>query len=182
MSTIDQVLGPYETKWAAQLKKSIQTQVKEYSRKKAGDIKGTFKPAFESFFNSWQTLTDEQLAQGLLACRNYTLAKGKESSVKSEIEAYLLNKVKTDKSIFSSSESRLRFLAAIQLVCYRYVEGFKYIIFGNNKTKNLVTFTFPGSSVGDNVESAYNFFNQVKAAIGNSIDNQGQSVQVTVNP
>jgi hypothetical protein len=182
LSTIDQVLGPYETKWAAQLKKSIQTQVKEYNRKKAGDIKGTFKPAFESFFNNWQSLTDVQLAQGLLACRNYTLAKGREANIKSELEAYLLDKVKSDKSIFSTNEARLRFLAAIQLVCYHYVEGFKYIIFGNNKTKNLVTFTFPGKSVGENVESAYNFFNQVKAIIGNSIDNQGQSVQVTVNP
>jgi len=181
LSTIDRVLGPYETKWAAELKKSIQTQVKEYTRKKAGDVKGTFKPAFESFFNSWQSLTDKQLAQGLLACRNYPLDKGREASIKSELEAYLLNKVK-DKSIFSTSEARLRLLAAIHLVCYHYVEGFKYIIFGNNETKNLVTFTFPGKSVGENVESAYNFFNQVNAKIDNSIDNQGQSVQVTVNP
>jgi len=185
ISTIDQVIPTDSTtaKWKSQLKTSVKSQIEEFTRKKAGEIKGTFKPAFEAFFNNWQTLTDEQLAKGLVACRSYSLESGKGQSLKTELETYLLNKIKSNKNaILASSDTRLRLLAAIHLVLYHYVEEFKYIIFGNNKTKNLVTFTFPGNSVGEKIESAYNFLNQVKASIGNSIDKFGPSVQVTVNP
>lgn len=159
----------------AQLKQAI----KDYSEHKAGRVKGLFSPAIKTFFSLTNNMSNEQLAEGIAATRNYSAV-----SEKPDLIAYLTNLLAQKRSDFFTQEgynyNLIRLIAAIHTALYHRIQKFNYILFLNDTTKKVVAYKFENLNLGQSIENIYNFYNRFNATFNMSIDDKFKSAGVTL--
>lgn len=139
---------------------------------------GGFNESVNSFFSAYKDLTDDQLIDGIVATRNYTVQgvvpalRGAIQSIFSKEKANLLSEQ-------GLTPSMRRLIGAIHMTLYYYVQKFKGILFANDVNRNVVYFAFnEGSSLEENIISCYKFLNTFNAEIGLSLDKRSASAGI----
>lgn len=159
----------------AQLKQAI----KDYTEHKAGRVKGLFSPAVKTFFSLSKNMSNEQLAEGIAATRNYSAV-----NLKQELLSYLTNLLSQRRADFFPAEgfnyNLYRLIASIHTALYHSVQKFNYILFLNDTTKKVVAYNFKNTNLGQSIESIYNFYSKFNAAFNMSIDDKFKSAGVSL--
>jgi hypothetical protein len=163
----------------ANIKTQLKQAVKDYSEHKAGKIKGLFSPAIKTFFSLVGELTDEQLAEGIVATRNYSAA-----AELNNLKNYVQGLVASSKAEFFTETgftyNLYRLITAIHVALYQKIQKFNNILFLNDTTKKLVDFKFESNDLGQNITSVYNFLKKYNAAINMSVDDKFKSAGVSL--
>jgi hypothetical protein len=130
-----------------------------------------FRDSLLAFFSKYEILSDDQLAEGVFAARNYVNVSSPES-IKNKIKEILIS----DKnSLFKKGHERYftpemaSLISALHLCCYQEKQKFKGIIFANDVNKSMVYFKFDGDSVAQNLSNAYSFILKFKPTISLSM-------------
>jgi len=130
-----------------------------------------FRDALLAFFSKYEILSEDQLAAGVFAARNY-----KNITSPEDVQNKIKNIIISDKNLlFQKQHERLftknmiALIAALHLCCYQEKEKFKGIIFANDTNKNMVYFNFNGDTVSQNLDSAYAFILQFNPGISLSM-------------
>lgn len=133
--------------------------------------KFNFRDSLLAFFSKYELLTDEQLAAGVFAGRNYTNIASSEA-VKSKIKEIITREKST---LFQKNYERLFtenlsfLIAALHACAYQEVYKFKGIIFANDTSKDMVYLAFDGVTVLENLDSVYSFIKRIKPKINLSM-------------
>jgi hypothetical protein len=129
--------------------------------------KFNYRDSLLAFFSQYELLSDEQLAGGVFAGRNYKKVTSPES-VKNKIKNIILSDKNT---IFQKHHQRhftrelSSLIAALHLCSYQEVYKFKGIIFVNDNSKDMVYYQFRGNEISQNLEDVYSFLLQFKPTI-----------------
>lgn len=129
--------------------------------------KFNYRDSLLAFFSQYELLSDEQLAAGVFAGRNYKKVASPES-VKNKIKNIITSNKST---IFQKHHERhftrelASLISALHLCSYQEVYKFKGIIFVNDTNKNMVYYQFKGNEISQNLEDAYSFILQFKPTI-----------------
>jgi hypothetical protein len=131
--------------------------------------KFNYRDSLLAFFSQYEMLSDEQIAAGIFAGRNY-----KNITSSEEVKRKIQNIVAENKNLLFKKHHERHFtyelaslIAALHLCAYQEVYKFKGIIFVNDKTpsKNMTYFSFKGNTVLENLEEAYSFILNFKPTI-----------------
>jgi len=163
----------------ANIKTQLKQAVKDYSEHKAGKIKGLFSPAIKTFFSLVGELTDEQLAEGIVATRNYS-AVAELSNLKNYVQGLIASSKTEFFTETGFTYNLYRLITAIHIALYQKIQKFNNILFLNDTTKKLVDFKFESNDLGQNITSVYNFFKKYNAAINMSVDDKFKSAGVSL--
>jgi len=129
-----------------------------------------FRDSLLAFFSKYEFLTEDQLAEGIFAARNYKGVSSGES-IKNKIKEIV---VSNKDSLFKKHHERFfthemqSLIAALHLCCYQEKEKFKGIVFTNDTNKNMVYFGFEGD-IAQNLNNAYSFILKFKPTISLSM-------------
>jgi hypothetical protein len=163
----------------ANIKTQLKQAVKDYSEHKAGKIKGLFSPAIKTFFSLVGELTDEQLAEGIVATRNYS-AVAELSNLKNYVQGLIASSKTEFFTETGFTYNLYRLITAIHIALYQKIQKFNNILFLNDTTKKLVDFKFESNDLGQNITSVYNFLKKYNAAINMSVDDKFKSAGVSL--
>jgi hypothetical protein len=136
-----------------------------------------YRDSLLAFFSQYEILSDDQLASGVFAARNYKNISSEEA-VKNKIKDLV---VSNKNSLFKKHHERYftyelsALIGALHLCCYQEKQKFNGIVFANDTNKNMVYFKFNGESVVQNLESAYSFILQFKPSIALSMSKMQSS-------
>ena len=146
--------------------KSKESLVKSYVKLLAIP-KFNYRDSLLAFFSKYELLTDEQLAEGVYAGRNYKKTSSPES-IKNKIKSIITS----DKNLFFDKQHKNKFtyslaclITALHVCCYQEIYKFKGIIFANDASKDMIYLNFVGDSVTQNLETTYQFLKQFKPVI-----------------
>lgn len=166
----------------ATVQAQLKQAVKDYTEHKTGQVKGLFSPAIKTFFSLSKNMSDEQLAAGIAATRNYSA-----TTEVPELIQYLTNMLSQKRNDFFPQQGSnaynynlYRLIASIHTALYRAVQKFNYILFINDNTKKMVVYKFEEGNLGQTIESIYNFYSKYDAAFNMSIDDKFKSAGVTL--
>jgi uncharacterized protein YukE len=189
MSTIDQVIpqivdqakvvGTIKT-----LKDNIIKKVGAYQAAKAGKAVKNFSSAVKAFFSNIENLSDEQIARGIVACRNYNIAPDEQSA----LVDFLLKNIEFIRSQLGDYNFLKKLIAGLHIAIYKTHHNFKGIIFvtGGSKaadvaSKKIIFFTVPGNTIGEKIINTIKFLQSHNVSISISVDNRGPAAQVSFN-
>lgn len=159
--------------------KSFISKIEAYTKHVKKEVKGAFFPAVSTFFSLANTLTDEQLIDGIVACRSYDIPE-QVTAIKQAVSRI----VAADKDTLFGGELTYNLkclLAAIHLSCYKHVEHFNNILFSNDSTRRLILFRFNSELIQDNIIQSYNFLKRFKVSFNLSVEEKFKSIGFLFN-
>ena len=133
--------------------------------------KFNYRDSLLAFFSKHDLLTDEQLAAGVFAGRNYSNVSSPDN-VKNKIKEIVIREKNT---LFQKHHERhftvdLTYLIAALHVCiYQEVDKFRGIIFANDTTKDMIYLKFNADTAAENLNDVYAFIKQTKPTISLSM-------------
>lgn len=182
----DKVVKTVET-----LKKKIVANLKNYiAAKKTAPITN-FLSAVNAFFSNLENLSDDQIARGIIACRNYDV----DRSSLDQIIQYILNNMNYFKTNLIQNPNFIRFIiGALHIALYKHVQNFRGILFVTGKKmpknatdeikedishKKIIYYSVPGNSLAEKFSNTINFLQDNNAEIRINIDQRGNAAQVS---
>jgi hypothetical protein len=158
--------------------KKIINSILKYTKHIKQEVKGEYLQAVSTFFSLYKELTDDQLIDGIVATRNYTV-EGAVPALRAVITNFV---VKEKQNLFTESgltASMKYLIAAIHLTVYYYVQKFKGILFANDKTRKVVYLEISqSSSLEEVLINSYNFLKTYNATINLSLDKRSASAGI----
>ena len=128
-------------------------------------------------------LTDDQLAEGIYAGRNFKKTSSPDN-IKNKIKDILVSdknsffdKQHSQKNKFTYSLACL--ISALHVCCYQEIYKFKGIIFANDTNKDMIYLNFVSDSVPQNLENVYKFLKENKVVISLSMTQIQKSASLT---
>lgn len=145
--------------------------------------KFNYRDALLGFFSKYELLTDDQLADGVYAGRNFKNTSSPEN-VKNKIKSILIqdknsffDKQHSSKNKFTYSLACL--ITALHICSYQEINKFKGIIFANDTNKDMIYLNFTGDSISENLDKVYSFLKQNKPVISLSMTQIQKSASLT---
>lgn len=159
-------------------KNDIKSGIEKVLKIKEKKIKNEYRSALESFFTSYKELTDEQLTEGILSCRSY------ENLPLEELRKTIFEKVSTNKAeLFSEIGLTKKFdylITALHIVGYQKAKDFSGILFMNDRTKNMIYYSFDKeASLGKKLNDIFNFLIDKTPAVYLTMSEQAFSVGIS---
>jgi hypothetical protein len=163
-----------------QRKNRILSKLANYKKFATKIPKGLdFKESVMGFFGGDYQFTIEEIAEGLLECRQY-----KSSNILAELKTgciQLASSVNLTGDVGPNSNVA-RAIAALHVVCYQRKEGFPYIVYMSDKTKNMVALEFvDGVSASEDLLMVYDALTRLNATINLSVDSFMKSIGISID-
>jgi hypothetical protein len=133
--------------------------------------KFNYRDSLLAFFSKYELLSDEQLATGVFAARNYSEVSSPES-VKNKIKNII---TKEKDALFQKHHERQftytlqALIGALHVCAYQEVYQFKGIIFVNDSSKDMIYLKFNRDTISENLDNVYSFIKQTKPVINLSM-------------
>ena len=145
--------------------------------------KFNYRDSLLAFFSRYELLTDDQLAEGIYAGRNFKKTSSPDN-IKNKIKDILVSdknsffdKQHSQKNKFTYSLACL--ISALHVCCYQEIYKFKGIIFANDTNKDMIYLNFVSDSVPQNLENVYKFLKENKVVISLSMTQIQKSASLT---
>lgn len=172
-------------------KNSLEREIKTFLKKKRTygstsplknndnlDVfKNDYAHSLQAFFTSYSDLTDEQLVNGIIACRSYSKLPPQEflDYIKKEIASNKNNYF--NESVLT--KNLINVIASLHVVQYQESKNFNGFIFMNDIKKNIIYFSFgKETSYTEKFKLFYNFLNTFNPRISISMSDQQKSVNI----
>lgn len=179
LKDLNSLMGVGGSKTFTSIISTFINKINDYTRHVKREVKGAFSPAVSTFFSLYKNLTDEQIIDGIVACRSYDVP-----SQVPAIKQAVARIVASEKDTLFGNELTYNLkclLAAIHLSCYKHVENFNNILFSNDTTRKLVLFKFNSDSIQDNIIQSYNFLKRFRVSFNLSIEEKFKSIGFLFN-
>lgn len=173
------------------LKKNIISRLTSYQAAKKREPMGDFLSSVTAFFSDVDSLSNEQLARGIVACRTYDL----NQNDKEQLVTFILQNINFFRHNLKDSMGLRYIIAALHIALYKHFHNFRGIIFATGRpskkdmseeekaniaNKKVVFFSVPGNSIGEKIFTTYNFLRNNNAKVNISIDKRGAAAQVSL--
>lgn len=140
-------------------------------------FKNDYAHSLEAFFTSYLNLSDEQLIEGILACRSYV------KPLPEEFKNYLEKEIASKKNYYFSesflTKNLINVIASLHAVEYQEAKKFNGFIFMNDNNKKIVYYPFEKeTSYTEKFKSFYTFLDNFKPTISISMSDQQKSVNI----
>lgn len=133
--------------------------------------KFNYRDSLLAFFSKYKLLSDEQLASGVFAARNYTDVASPDS-VKNKLKDII---TKEKNILFQERHERYftaglsSLIASLHVCAYQEVYKFKGMVFVNDISKDMIYLKFNGDTISENLDNVYSFIKQTKPTINLSM-------------
>jgi hypothetical protein len=133
--------------------------------------KFNYRDSLLAFFSKYELLSDEQLATGVFAARNYSDVASPDN-VKNKIKDII---TKEKNTLFQKHHERYfteglqSLIAALHVCAYQEVYKFRGMIFVNDISKDMIYLKFNGDTISENLDNVYSFIKQTKPTINLSM-------------
>ena len=133
--------------------------------------KFNYRDSLLAFFSKYELLSDEQLAAGVFAARNYTDVSSPDS-IKNKLKDII---TKEKNTLFQKDHERYfteglqSLIASLHVCAYQEIYKFKGIIFINDISKDMIYLKFNGDTISENLDNVYSFIKQTKPIINLSM-------------
>jgi len=172
------------------LKKNIVDRLTAYQTAKKVEPLKDFLSSVNAFFGDIDSLTNDQLAKGIVACRTYEL----NENDKEQLITFIMQNINFFRHNLKDMQGLRYIIAALHIALYKHYHNFKGIIFASGRSfpkdtpedvkedishKKVMFFSVPGNSIGEKLFTTYNFLLKNNAKVNISIDKRGAAAQVS---